>query len=500
VLDVLSRLVDKSLVSVERGPDGMRYRRLTPTREYAAEKLARSGEEAMVRDRHAAFYLALAEKAEPELVGAGQAAWLDRLERDRANLGAALRWLIGRQDAEGAQRLAGALWRFWYARGPLAEGRRWLDRALALDGPPMAARGKALNGAGQLARFQGDYVAAEARFQAALEVRRAVGDPARVADTTSNLGYLALLRRDYARAGELFTDALRRREQIGDNQGVAYSWSNLADVAFLQGNAARARGFAERARAAHRAVGNATNVGMALTQQARMALAVGDVEEAYALAGEGLAWFHALGHHSGVAYARRLLGQVALRQGDLTRAREHFSAALVDRWDVGDLPSVADALAGLAGLAVAGRQVRHAARLIGAALAIDEARGCPLEIDRAVDREAIEASLRDAVGPAYAALRATGGARHLAEVVAEALDPPPEDEPVCGDPLARLTAREREVAFHLARRETNRQIAVSLGVAPRTVDTHVARVLRKLGVDRREDVVALVAGVSPRLG
>ena len=138
VLDPLSRLVDKSLVVVEEGEGGvMRYTMLEPVRQYAREKLRESGEEEAVQSRHAGFFLALAEGAEPELAGTQQEAWLKRLEREHANVRGALSWALDPADnneprehrTELGLRLAGALGRFWAVYGP-GEGRGWLEKGL----------------------------------------------------------------------------------------------------------------------------------------------------------------------------------------------------------------------------------------------------------------------------------------------------------------------------------------------------------------------------------
>src|SRR5207245_636606 len=131
VLDLLTQLVDKSLVVAEGADQEERYRFLETIRQYSEEKLLEAGEAEPVRNRHRDWFLQLAERAKPELTGPEQVLWLDRLESERDNLRAALEWAIERGPANLALRLAGSLWRFWFARDYLAEGREWLMRALA---------------------------------------------------------------------------------------------------------------------------------------------------------------------------------------------------------------------------------------------------------------------------------------------------------------------------------------------------------------------------------
>jgi predicted ATPase len=135
VLDLISRLTDKSLVMVGATASGAaRYRMLEPIRQYAGEKLLENGEAADARSRHARFFLTLAENAEPMLAGPQQEPWVKQLEDEHDNLRAALAWVLEREEGERGLRFAGALWRFWYTRGYLSEGIGWLEQALAKGG------------------------------------------------------------------------------------------------------------------------------------------------------------------------------------------------------------------------------------------------------------------------------------------------------------------------------------------------------------------------------
>ena len=160
ILDLLASLVDKSLVLVDQQEE-IRYRLLETVRQYGREKLEESGEAERVRRRHANYYLALAEEAERGLSGSDQAPWLARLETEHDNLRAALRWSLGGGEAEPGLGLAAALWSFWYTRGHLSEGRRWLESAVFENGRLRTrTKARALGGAGYIALFQGEYEAA----------------------------------------------------------------------------------------------------------------------------------------------------------------------------------------------------------------------------------------------------------------------------------------------------------------------------------------------------
>jgi len=182
VLDGLASLVDKSLLQQQDSMLGEAWFVLLETvREYGREFLEAKGEEEALRARHAAYYLTLVETTAPELGGAQEQVWLEWLEREHDNLRAALSWAQTQGEVEFGLRLAGALWRFWYVQGHLAEGSRWLMTLLALDGrighpaTPMV-RALALNGAGTLALQQGDHDRAAAYQEEYLALQRASGD------------------------------------------------------------------------------------------------------------------------------------------------------------------------------------------------------------------------------------------------------------------------------------------------------------------------------------
>jgi predicted ATPase/DNA-binding SARP family transcriptional activator len=160
VLDLLSKLVEKSLVVTEAGQeeDASRFRMLGPVRQYVHEKVEEIGESEAVRRQHAEYFLALAEEADPQLKGAEQEEWLKRLEQEHDNLRAALSWALEQGKAELGLRLSGALGDFWYMRGHLSEGQRWLEAGLAQSGTYSdSARAKALLHAGHIASMLGDY-------------------------------------------------------------------------------------------------------------------------------------------------------------------------------------------------------------------------------------------------------------------------------------------------------------------------------------------------------
>jgi tetratricopeptide (TPR) repeat protein len=337
VLDLLQALVEKSLVVYEREDNGSgRYRLLETVRQYGRDRLEELGEGEIGRDRHQAFFVVLAEEAEPQLTGAEQGMWLERLEVEHDNLRVALEW---RSD-EAVLRLAGALLRFWWVRCYFGEGRAWLGSALssteALGRTPM--RAKALNGAGWLAWSQGDYALARTQFEEALALQREVGDKLGIADSLNGLGHVAKDQGDYVSARTLHEQSLALQRELGDKQGIAYSLLGLGIVAYLQGDYALTRTLSE----------------------------------------EALAIRRELGDRRGIAATLNSLGNVASHQGDFVSARKLLEEALAIQRELGNRGGIANSLESLAVLTSAQGQAVRSVRLWGAAQALREAIGAPL--------------------------------------------------------------------------------------------------------------------------
>ncbi len=239
VLEGLASLVDKSLLRSEQGAEP-RFSMLETIRAYGLEQLAAVGETEASRRRHAAHYLVVAQRAEPALTGAEQGTWLARLEGEHDNLRAALQWSRDSGESALGLRLAGALWRFWYVRGHLSEGRAWLDGLLALTTsdkePDVAAiRAKALTGAGVLANIQGDYDRATVLCEESLTLYRRLDDTRGAAVALSILGNLAMNQGAYARAVALSEESLALYRTLGDKRGMAVALNNLGVVLLHQG-------------------------------------------------------------------------------------------------------------------------------------------------------------------------------------------------------------------------------------------------------------------------
>jgi predicted ATPase/class 3 adenylate cyclase len=341
VLDLLLRLVDKSLVVAEEHGAAARYRMLETIREYAAARLAETGRDEAPRARHAAHYLALAEAAEPGLTGPSERSWLEQLECEHDNLRAAMQWAVASGEGELGLRMGGALWRFWAMRGHLAEGRRRLSALLAhpncdaLSGSTGAARAKALHAAGTLAAQQGDNGAARSYLEASIAARRVVGARSDLANSLSNLGIVTRSEGDYATARALYAESLAIHRELGNKSGIAHTLANLGLLARFQGDGAAARPLLEESLAIRRELGDPWAIANALNNLAEVALDEGDHASARALLEQSLRINQELGDRRAIAFLLEDFGALAAAQGQAGRALRLVGAAAALRASVG---------------------------------------------------------------------------------------------------------------------------------------------------------------------
>ena len=262
---------------------------LETIREYALERLEDSGEASGRRRRHADYFLALAEEAEPNLIGTGShAEWLDRLERDHANLRAALDWFEASVESGEALRLAAALWRFWDLRGHLVEGRRRLESALRADQRPTAARAKALGGAADMALTNGDVATGGVWAEEALELHRTLGDAWGIAFSLLMFAYAVGQRGDWVRAQQLYDESAQRFRALGDEHYAGRATRSLAWAHYEAGDLEGARAVNEENLRHARAIDDKLLEGVALVSIADCAVEEDRFEEAATLMKEGL--------------------------------------------------------------------------------------------------------------------------------------------------------------------------------------------------------------------
>ncbi|HYN89653.1 MAG TPA: tetratricopeptide repeat protein, partial [Ardenticatenaceae bacterium] len=331
LIDRLGALAEKSLLVISPAPNGeSRYSMLETLREYTLEKLRASGQLEPARKAHAEHYARLALSARPHLMGDGeQQRWLDRLEIEHNNLRAALTWATGGAGrGELALTLAEASFMFWRIRGYLSEGRRWLEKALLLSETPTELRGQALNDAGWLAQFQGEYAAARGLHEEALAIHEALGDEVGMARSLESLAVLAGRQGEYARAAEIFEQSLVVKRRAGNSALLTTTLNNLALAHRRLGNLARAEELYCECATLARATDNRKSLSHALHGQADVRVELGDDAGALALYRESIAIRHQLGNRTELVNSFEGIARPFLRLGvGLTAARLLSAAA-----------------------------------------------------------------------------------------------------------------------------------------------------------------------------
>ncbi|MDR3687877.1 MAG: tetratricopeptide repeat protein [Fimbriimonas sp.] len=351
VLDLLTSLVDKSLVQVALREDNIRYRMLETVRQYARDRLAESGASDAVRTHHRDTYLALAEAAEPKLRGEQQGKWIQHLEDEHENLLVALDWSMLEASNGTGLRFCGALSRFWVTRGHLSEGRDWCTRVLGtVEGQ---GRATLLDGIGTLASHQGDYASARSCYEESLAIYRELGDRNGVAHSLNGLGNAACNQDDYSFSQAQFEECRAIYQEIGDRNGVARSLSGLGRVAEFQSDFACAQANYEQTLAIYREIGDRGGVAHSWNCLGNAAFYQGDYSSARAYYQGGVAIYREIGDRGGIAYSLNGQGIVALAQGDHSSAQIHFEESLDIYREIGDRRGIACLLHDLGAAALA---------------------------------------------------------------------------------------------------------------------------------------------------
>jgi predicted ATPase len=375
VLEQLAQLLDKSLVQAQQGVGGEpRFTMLETIHEYAQEQLGASGETATVQQRHADYFLTLAEKAEPHMYGQERDVWMARLDREDANLRAALAW--SKADSNALQtglRLVGALAFYWVLHSSVHEGRAWLEGMLErTDGTDRsAARGKALSGAGWLAWAEGDYEAASPRAEEGLSIARARGDKRESGYAEWLLGLVQMGQRNSAAARPLLEESRTLFKDLGDVYGEASTLYLLGMAAYFSGDRAAARAHYEESLRLFQEQGDVFGVTLLVSALEVVVLPQADEETARSLYEQSLPLLRASRDRGRLGMILINIGDIWLHQnGDEQQAKMLYKQGL-NLWQ--DMQRVVNGfgiiggLAGLAEVAAAQGQAERAGRLFGAA-------------------------------------------------------------------------------------------------------------------------------------
>ncbi|HEX8918746.1 MAG TPA: LuxR C-terminal-related transcriptional regulator, partial [Chloroflexota bacterium] len=473
VLEVLGSLVDKSLVQREDDMQGSyRFRLLESVREFALEHLAEAGERDAAKRSHALYFVALAVRAEPELTGPGQRAWFLRLEEAQDNLRAALEWLLDQDDGEAALRLATALGHFWEVRGYLADGRRWLEAALAR--PSAAAptlRARALIWLGAILVLSVDRTGVNGIDEA-------------------------------GHAEEVLTEGMDLARTSGDTVSIARALTFLGTLTLQTGEWDQGRHFLQEAQAYFQESGHDREIIQAILPRGVIAFLQGRDEEAMQLMDEILKRYQDVGDDWGRGVALLFAMSVTATRGDLTGASAMGQELLAITMQSHGDRLMYLSTAGIAWLLRSHGHPERLARLVGAAESMDQAIGLVRSLIENVyiaptrdvlrarmEQEELNAALRAGHHQTFGQVGAL-----IREVLEGALQENTHQGP--GRESTHegiLSAREREVLQLIAEGLSNKQIAHELIIAESTVRYHLTSVFNKLGVDNRTHALSVAA-------
>ena len=544
VLDGVAQLIDKSLLLQPSEQDEPRLLMLETIREFALEKLATSTESEQVREAHAAYYLALAERAEPELYRRQQRFWLARLEQEHQNIRVALTFFQKRNEREKLAHFIGTLGWFWYMHGFLNEGREWVDAlfAVGIEDLPRRIRGKVISASGVFAGFLGqgelafarcqesiplckefgdlrnlsasvymlvhsflalgELTAAQALSKETLTFVQAAGDIWAVGALRCMLGSVALYEGDYERAWHLHEHGIAIFEDVGDLCMNGLIHMMQADVAVAQGNMEQAQKLIQRGREMFHQVGATWSLGSYFTMWGQIALRIGHYRRARFLLQEALSYLQRMGDQQGMLNTYTLLIQEAAQEQDYSTVRTLAEQHLQIARALNDKNALFFCMEELAMLLSKQGQAVWATYIWGALERVDQTASPDLSArDR---REPFINTVRDHLGDQlFARAWSEGQKMTLEQAVTIPVDDrsmPPATSVAAATQThstTELTKRELDVLRHLAQGRSNAQIAGELTISIATVNSYLRTIYSKLGVTSRTGAVR--AALNQRL-
>ncbi|GIK37557.1 MAG: hypothetical protein BroJett011_13900 [Chloroflexota bacterium] len=462
ILDGLSALAEKSLIQVGSHSDqGPRFTVLETIREYALAQLAAGDEWEVTRQRHAAYYLELAEQTVTEAMGARQQEWFDTLDREHDNLRAVLRWASEGGDARLGLRITSSLWGFWWLRGHVSEGRRWLEITLAQNqAAPDDLRLFDLEGLGTLTGWQGEYEQGTTLLDEALRLAHSNGDQNSIARVLGRLGWIAWVNGRSERAAEL-VEALKKCRGTADAWTLAYAFLSVGSLLYE----------------------------------------VGQAEAAQATLDEAVGFFQNVTERHGLAFALTKLALLRKNQGGPELARKLAQQGLEFARSLQDAHIIAYCADDVALLLGEQEQPERLARLLGGVDSLREILSLLRAPQERVAHQELVAALRSRLGETrFAAAWAEGRDLPADRVAEEGLALLAQEVPLPTEPTRTpnvsaspnpLSEREREVLRLVAEGLSNQQIGDRLFITERTARFHVTSIFNKLGADNRAQAVAL---------
>ncbi|MGW4962940.1 LuxR C-terminal-related transcriptional regulator [Nonomuraea sp. NPDC004186] len=456
LMDLLTQLVDKSIVQRRGQASDVRFEMLDTLRQYGWKRLVASGQDQALRLRHRDWCRRLAARAEDEWFGEHQMDWLGRLIQEQGNVRSALEFCLGAPgEAWAALEIAAAMWSHRLSWSSPSEGHHWLERALAQESGASAGRAKALWVDAWLVLLRGDPQAAKPLLEECQALAERLRDEAQLAGALHITGFAALLAGDFSRAMKLLDEALTRRRALGHR---GHAW-------------------------------------VALFQLAMTAVLMDDPRST-ALCEEVLETAERANAEWSISYALWVAALDRRRQGALREAVTMMRDAVRLKVRCNDHLGLAQCLEGLAWILADDERYEQAAQMLGAAHMVWQSIGTSLpglgHLVGAHDR--CESGLRrNLTERAFKAAFDRGAALTPEQAAAYALDEKParraESAQPESDATSLLTRREREIADLVAKGLSNKQIAETLVIAQRTAECHVENVLRKLNFSSRSQIV-----------
>ncbi|HEX4832314.1 MAG TPA: LuxR C-terminal-related transcriptional regulator [Trebonia sp.] len=507
LLDLLSALVDKSLVV--REPDALgqaRYRLLDTIRQYAAGKLGEAGETAEYQRRLREYVLALVERNYAVGMALVPATWAERVDVfrrydvDASNLWQALNQCLADGDIETGLRMCTAVRPVWLARGEYRLGGGWMEGFLGAPGGdrvPPGIRGAALVGRAQHL-LASDPIAAEPLASEGLRLARDAGDDYWTAAALNVLAEIAVHTARIDEADSLAREALDIAKAAGDTWGEGYSHGVLAAVAALRLNLGLARELAHMSIAIMRSIDHAWGAARAQVGLADLALLQGEHEDARQRYAEAVGIFREIDASPEIARCLVGLARIAMSLGDAVMARDYLTQSIQLSRQTGARIGVARGLEAFAALALAEGDPGRAVVLVAAATALREHGGLPALPPERAERYLAPARALGADVVAAGWARGRQLSSNAAMELAISPSPPPAQPPALSPAVPAvippqpsagpLSDREQQIARLIAKGRSNKEIAQELYISPATAARHIANIMRKLNVHTRTEI------------
>ena len=424
ILDVLTRLVERSVIQSRESDGEYRFVMLDTIREFALESLEASGEGKETRESYAAHIASLLERADAELkAGPNQEPWMKRLDSEHNSIRWALGWATNSGNGDLTLRMVSSLWRFWYSRGHWSEGRIWLNKALESGAGSKALRARALQGAGAFASVQGDFQTARFYLQESLELAEESGDKERVAQALNSLGTDMISHNDFS--GErLLERSLTIMQGLGNKWGTAMVLNNLGFSATARGENEKAITLYEQSLQLFRELGDKRHIAYLLTNLGANSRDKREYDRARELLNESLALSRELDEKVCIAESLLYLASVDSRQGKQSQVNARLNESLMLAHELGNKEVIAECLEEFAVSACANGNAERATRLFAASEKLRKLAKLEMPPETKERHDTHMAATRTALADQKFAVEwARGQGMNLEESIAYALNP-----------------------------------------------------------------------------